>query len=254
MRMRLALAAAGLAIGTLVGATVAQAATVDLSADFSNTANPNGNWSIKNGTVLLPHQASATPNGNHLIPALPSDGFFGTGPDLNANTPFVFKADQNGGTLSGLSDSDFLADDIVVHSPNDGSDLIIQWRASSPGTITNLDVSVWYAHSSVTRSNDVELALAGSVLANWTVSTADNDNRNDPGTYADAGPIEVHTGDLLTISFAKTIGQGVGTLNGIAASFDFVASTVPVPAALPLFVSALAGLGWFARRRKQAAA
>lgn len=61
----------------------------------------------------------------------------------------------------------------------------------------------------------------------------------------------MNAGDLLTLTFAKTAAQAFGSLTGVSLSFDFVATT-PIPAALPLFVSALVGLGWFARRRKEA--
>ena len=61
----------------------------------------------------------------------------------------------------------------------------------------------------------------------------------------------MNAGDLLTLTFAKTAAQSFGSLTGVSLSFDFVATT-PIPAALPLFVSALVGLGWFARRRKEA--
>ena len=256
MNMRLALVAAGLAIGTLVGATAAMAASVDLATDFSNTNNPNGQWSIKYGagSTLLPHQGSVQNNGNHLVPAIPGDGFFGTGSNLNADTPFVFKSAADGSSLAGLTDEDFVTGDIVVHSPNDGSNLIIEWAAPSAGTITNLAVSAWYAHSNVARSNEFSVSLANVVLDSFTLSDTQNTGKSNAGTYADAGPIAVNAGDLLTLTISKTLLQSFGSLAGVSASFDFVGSTVPIPAALPLFVSALAGLGWIARRRKQAAA
>ena len=90
------------------------------------------------------------------------------------------------------------------------------------------------------------------VLQSWTVSNGSNGNRNSPGTYANAGPLSVNAGQLLTLSFTMTALQSFGSLNGARLSFDFQAAAVtPVPPALPLFVSALAGLGWFAHRRRR---
>jgi hypothetical protein len=252
MKMRLALIAACLTAGALVGSGTAQAATYDLAADYSNTANPNGAWSYNYGGNPLAHQAGPT-TANPLNPAISPDGYFSTGSDLNANTPDVLKAVVNGSSGGG-NNGDFLAGDIVIHSPNDGTDLTIAWTAPSAGTITNLSAAVWYAHSVVTRSNDVELSLANAVLASWTVSTADNTNRSDAGTFSGTGPYAVAAGQLLTLTFAKSLAQSFGSLNGVAVAFDFVGSTVPIPAALPLFMSALVGLGWFARRRREAAA
>jgi hypothetical protein len=249
MNMRVTLAVACFAIGSLAW-SAAQAATYDLTTDYSNTANPNGPWSYNYNGGPLAHQAAPAPNGNSLIPAIPAGGYFSTGNDLNAHTPDVLKAAVNGSSAGG-TDADFLTGDIVVHSANDGNALTIDW---SDGTISNLLAAVWYAHSAVVRSNDVSLSLANVVLASWTVSTVTNPNRSTPGTYSGTGPFSVTAGDLLTLSFAKTIGQSFGSLNGVAVSFDFSPSTVPIPAALPLFASALVGLGWFGHRRRKAEA
>jgi hypothetical protein len=64
----------------------------------------------------------------------------------------------------------------------------------------------------------------------------------------------VNAGDLLTLTISKSLVESFGSLAGVSASFDFVGSTVPIPAALPLFASALVGLGWFGHRRRKAAA
>jgi|AraplaMF_Col_mMF_1032025.scaffolds.fasta_scaffold01351_12 hypothetical protein len=251
MKMRLGFLIACLMAGAVVS-TAARAAPYDLTTDYSNTANPNGDWSYTYSGNPLAHQA-APGTVNPLNPAIPAGGFFGTGNDLNQNTPFVLKAAVNGSSAGG-TDNDFLAGDVLIHSPNDGTALTIQWTAPSAGTITDLAASVWYAHSSVTRSNDVTLSLASAVLGAWTVSTADNTGRADQGSYANAGPLAVNAGDLLTLSFAKTALQSFGSLNGVAMSFDFTASAVtPIPAALPLFISALVGLGWFGRRGRSQA-
>jgi hypothetical protein len=249
MNMRVLLAGA---FGVLISATAAQAVTYNLTTDYSDTANPNGDWSYNFAGNPVPHQTAPQANGNPAIPAIPPGGYFSTGNNLNTDTPDIVKAAVNG-SGAGETDQDFLAGDILVHSPNNGAPVTIDWTAPSDGTITNLSTAVWYAHSVVTRSNDVTLSLANVVLSSWTVSNGSFGNRNTPGTFANAGPFSVNAGDLLTLSFEMTTGQSVGSLNGVMASFDFAASTVPIPAALPLFVSALAGLGWIARRRRAAA-
>ena len=251
MSLRKFFAVAGLAIGALMGSTAAQAVTYNLTTDYSNTANPNGDWSYNFAGNPLPHQAAPAANGNPLIPAIPAGGYFSTGNDLNTNTPDVLKAAVNGSSAGG-NDGDYLAGDIVIHSPNNGTALTIDWTAPSAGTITNLNASVWYAHSGVPRSNDVSLSLANVVLDSWTVSNASNPNRGSAGTFTGAGPFAVAAGELLTLSFKMTTGQSFGSLNGVAASFDFTASAVtPIPATLPLFASALIGLGWFGRRKRR---
>jgi hypothetical protein len=259
MRMRLALVAACFAVASLVGATAAQAVPYDLSTDFDTANTPGSAWTLSYSGAGFVHQASAI-NNNHLFNAIPASGFWGTGNNLNVSTPFVFKAAVGGSgtTQPGLSDADFHAGDVVVHSPNDLNEVLtITWEAPTAGNILGLNVGVWYAHSTVDRSSDVSLVL-GSIAVNWTVKNdgalvPPDSDRNAPLTYSNAGPIAVTAGQLLTLTFAKSALEEHGSLAGIMASFDFQ-STVPIPAALPLFVSALIGLGWVARRRRSEAA
>ncbi len=250
MKMRIGLAVAGLVLGALLGSGVAQAATYDLATDFSSANSPGSPWSISYSGGTLPTQAAVGSNGNHLEPAIPG-AFFGTGTNLNADNPFAFVAGVDGSS-AGLTNGDFLAGDVVIHTPNDGSDLTIAWTAPSAGIIDNLVFDIWYAHSSVTRSNDVGFSLGASVF-NWVTSSASNPNRSAGGGIT-GGPVSVNAGDLLTLTFAKTAGQTFGSLTGLNLAFDFAPTAVtPIPATLPLFVSAVAGLGWFARRRRQQA-
>ncbi|HVZ00295.1 MAG TPA: hypothetical protein VHA35_12365 [Dongiaceae bacterium] len=248
--MRRALIAACLTVGALVGSTAAEAVPYDLTADFSNTDNPNAaGWSyVYPG---LHHISAPDSVGNHLEPAL-ANGFFGAGANLNNDTPFVFKSAIDGHAATGLTDSDFMTGDVVVHTPNSGSALTIQWKAPTAGTITDLAASLWYAHSTVARSNNVVLSLAGIVLDSWTISSSEHAGRGNAAAYAGAGPFAVAAGDLLTLSFTRTSPE-YGSLVGVAASFEFAAAVTPIPAALPLFMTGLAGLGWIARRRGKAA-
>jgi hypothetical protein len=249
--MRVAFAAAGLAIGAFLGSAVAQAATYDLSAQF-DTVNASGSaWALTYAGSPLAHQSAVGSNGNHLEPAIPG-GYFGTGTNLNNDTPFAFVAGKDGSD-AGLTDEDFLAGDVAFHTPNDGTNLTLTWTAPSAGIVNNLIFDVWYAHSSVSRSNDVNFTGAGTALS-WVTSAALNSSRSGSGGATGDG-VAVNAGDLFTLTFARTAGQTYGSLTGLNLSFDFVASaTTPIPAALPLFVSALAGLGWFGHRRRKDAA
>ncbi len=257
MKLRLVLAVACFTLGAAALSAVAQATTFELSANYSDTANPNAaGWSyVYSGTPLAQRSEPLQSSPNALFPAIPGGYFSAGGNDLNADNPFVFQAAVSG-SAAGLHDTDFLQGDVVVHSPNSGSALSIVWKAPSAGTITDLLTSVWYAHSSVARANDVSLLVAGVLQDSWTVSSTEHNARGAAAAqYDSAGAsFAVNAGDLVTLSFTKTSGL-YGSLNGVAARIEFTAAAVtPIPATLPLFMSALGGLGWFAHRRRKEAA
>jgi len=259
MGMRWVMAAACIAVGSLAWASAAQAVTYDLSADYSDTANPNGAWSYMFNGANLPHVAAPS-TANALNVAISPNGYFSPGNDLNNFSPDLFKAQVNGSAATGYSDGDFLKDDIVIHSPNDAiHPLTIVWTAPSAGTVDSLLASVWYAHSPISRSNDVTLSSTLSAVTTqldaWTISKTSHGDKTNAATFT-GGSFAVNAGDLITLSFLHSAGESYGSLNGVAMTVEFTAAIAPtpIPGALPLFAAGLAGLGWVRhRKRKQAA-
>jgi len=259
MKMRVVLAAAALAVGSLLGPSAAQAATYDLAADLYSANQPGSAWTITySGGPLSVIPKASVGTDNHLYPAVPSAGILSSGPSMNANTPFLFKAAVNGSQTdldpngNRLDDGDFLAGDLLVHSPNEGS-LTITWEAPTAGVINNFEFDVWYAHSTISRSNDVSMTIAGDPNSpySWVTSAVLNSDRGGIGALSGGG-LSVNAGDLITLVFAKTSGQQFGSLSALNLSFEL--APVPIPASLPLFAAGLVGLGWIARRKRQAAA
>jgi len=240
--------AAKLALTTALVAAVLPAATVSLKDDFSlANGNPNGNWSYMQGstpgTGTLLGLQMPTLNGNATIPAV-STGFWGQGPDLNTNTPEIFKSLVNGSSAGG-NDLDYLAGDIVAHSPNAGDYLFATWTAPVAGTINSYSGSVWYAHSSVTRSNNWALFFNTAGLASGSVTTGED--RNHADTFS-GGPISVSAGDMLTLGIIRS-SSPFGSLAGMSLNFDFTAA--PTGAPEPGTWMALAGgLAVLAARRR----
>ena len=216
------------------------ASLISLTNDFSiGNGNPNGQWAYQDNTTNLSLETPLN-NGNALYPAI-SNGYWGVGNDLNTNAPDLFKAQVNGSS-AGQTNNDFLAGDIVGHSPNDGSTLFERWTAPSAGTITNLALLVWYAHSSVTRSNDFALFDTSAMLTSGTVSTTTNPNRGSAATYNNVAGFTVAAGDVISLGLTKSAGQAAGSLAGESLNFTFTptVSGVPEPATIWLFAAALA--------------
>ncbi len=231
-------------IAALVVAAGAYADSVSLTNDFSLTnGNPNGQWTYSVGATL----GTATPlslqvpqnNGNAAYPAL-ATGYWGTGNDLNTNTPDFGKALVNG-SAAGETNKDFLAGDIIAHSPNpDGTALWITWTAPSAGQVTDLNFEIWYAHSAVDRSNDFRLFEPDGNSVFGTVSPSGFFDRDHAYSATDPAGFSVNAGDEITIELGKSSGQSVGSLDGMSLDFTFdPAASTPEPASILLGCSGL---------------
>lgn len=231
------------ACGTVLLAVAAQAATSDLAADFSNTSNPSGPWSFTQGGVALAKQTSCTPA--NAFSASLGNGFWGAGCDLNVNTPEIAKVTADG-TASGQTTADWRAGDIVLHSTNPGSGapLLINWTAPSDGVVDYV-ITAWYAHSAVTRSNDVLVTLNGTLLHDGVVTPGID---RDHALVFSGNALSLSAGDVLSVSFIASSGQPFGSLAGLNETLEFTAA-VPEPATWAMM---MLGAGLLSARARRA--
>jgi len=136
---------------------------------------------------------------------------------------------------------DLAASSFTFHISNPGLDLTM--NGSGAGQIRNDIFGGGFEHLSFTFG-----APSSSVLTlSFVASGGDNAKLASlAGLPTSAGGIIdlLGTGALIaTGSFRH------GPALTDAVEFSISVATTPIPAALPLFISALAGLGWFARRR-----
>ena len=74
-------------------------------------------------------------------------------------------------------------------------------------------------------------------------------NRNNPFAVSGSG-LGVAAGDVLAVSFAKSVGQIHGSVLGFEQTVSFTATPVPAPAAAWVFGTGLAALGVTRRRAR----
>ena len=224
----------------------AQAQVYSLSGDWSDATNPTGAWSYGPGLAHYAQPSSGPANDFNTAAA---NGYWGSGPDF-FSSPFMVKVTSNGSANGAYNDNDFLAGDVVVHSPNSGAPVAITWTAPSAGSIA-LTSSVWYAHSIVTRSNDILALLNSTTIGSATVTNGIN--RANQLTLAN-GIFTVAAGDVLTFDFTKSAGQQFGSIAGISATINFTptaVSGVPEPAAWMTMIVGFGLIGGVVRQRRR---
>jgi hypothetical protein len=223
---------ATLLTGSLLTLT-SSAATYDLRSDWSDSANPTGVWTLRAGSVVLPHLSSWT-----FDSFTPPQGGWGDGDTL----PFWFKS-----TSTVLTAHDWTPNDIVVHTADETHGTTdgpanVAWKSPFNGTI-NIAGNVWEGRdigddfSGGYRSNRWSLFVAGNLISTGVVSGGDPYSSSNPfnfslgsGGVGALANVHVFTGDevMLRIERLGVQGDYVGV--------NFQVTQVPEPAACAVFV------------------
>jgi PEP-CTERM motif-containing protein len=166
-----------------------------------------------------------------------SSGTYFYGQSINqALTPFM----PPGNTHSFA----FYTDYVFTVAPNSFDSLTASINLGTGLAVNGLQARL-YDYSVGTTQNLTLPAFTptGTVLDSW--STAVN---LAPGLTADATvitPTNLAAGTYVLVIRASSVGSSGGSYGGV-----LNLTPVPVPAALPLLLSGLGGLGWLGRRRK----
>jgi len=219
------------AVGALVllGTAAAQADLWDLSADWSNAANPNGPWSYRINGAVAPGPGTRG-----------ADSFGPPGaPPIWGDNGSYFGWSQDNGSGSGISSvpaGELLLGDVYGHT---AGMLEIRWTSPIAGPI-HVSGGAW-AIRDIGRSNDWAVTLDGVTQVSGSVGSGDAFNRANPNSF--------------DLDLNVAVGQFVSFLalpvdpDYIAVDLTISSNPVPLPGAVLLGALGLSVAGWRLRRR-----
>jgi hypothetical protein len=231
-------------IAILGSASAASAASFDLGGDWSDTSNPNGAWTLREGSNPL------TTSQAGWAGFAASEEAWAPGVNSNPFLPGWFKSDADGSAATHCNNANcnWLANDVVVHTtdPANGTgqgEANVIWTNTSGGTVlADIDGTVWDARS-LDRPQQWFLYLNGSTLLDSGTLDDPGDNRASPDIF---GAVQlVGAGEYVELRVTRN-----GTPSGdfVGVTFLVETSAVPEPAMLVFLASGLAGVGLVGRR------
>lgn len=202
------------AIVALASAAAASAQVFNLNADWSETANPNGAWSLLEGANLLPHVASWQSSLGGWSQPQPG---WAESENGNNRLPFFFKS--NG---SETFARDYLAGDVVCHSwdsvnGSGNGQASAAWTSPGQGSV-RVTGGVWLGRS-IGRAVNWAIHVNGARRTGGSLFDGDAYNRASPFLFGagDGGAsgvkgIIVQSGDAvaLRLETAGSFGDFVG--------------------------------------------
>lgn len=190
------------------------AASYDITADWSDAANPNGVWTYREGTNVLPHVASWESGGGQFTGAQPGWARSENGLD---RIPFWFMS-----VAAPTFVHDWQAGDVVVHTTDDANGIgngaaNVIWTSPDAGLVT-VAGGVWMGRE-ISRSNHWALYRNAVLLTEGDIASGDAFSRTMPFAL-DAGSggssavtdVPILVGDVirLTLTRMSMFGDFVG--------------------------------------------
>ena len=182
----------------------------DLTADWSDSANPNGAWSYREGANLLPHVIAWQGLSGDFTSPQPAWARFDVG---TSNLPCFFRSSATVGIVH-----DWIDGDVVCHS-TDGFNGVgsgtanIAWTSPAAGVAT-VSGAIWMGRD-INRGNHWSLSLDGSPLTSGDVFSGDAYDRASPmdfalgsGGAAALASIAVNAGSVIELDVTKTAVPG----------------------------------------------
>lgn len=232
-------------VGMVALAGAASGQTFDLNTDWSDTQNPNGAWSYREGNNALPAVASWQAGLGGWNVAQPG---WARSQDGNNRLPFWFKSNGSENFVH-----DFIQGDVVVHTTDDTNGVgqgfaNVAWTSPSDGEV-NVSGGVWMGRD-IGRANVWQIYLNDVLLTTGTIGSGDAYDRATPmglnegsGGTNSVSDLVVSAGDVLRLEFQKASQAG----DFVGVNMTISLKPVPTPGALGLLGVGMLAMG---RRRR----
>lgn len=183
-----------------------QAQVWDLKTNWSDSYNPNGVWTYREGTNALPHVNAWTSSQNSFSP----NSQAGWAKTENSNTflPCWFKS-----SVGTTFVKDWQIGDVVVHSTDPGNGYgngvaNVVWTSPISGYVTIVG-GVWLGRD-INRANNWELYFKNNQISSGYVHAGDGYSRTNPCSFSSGsgGPnalvrLPVSVGDKIQLNIVK---------------------------------------------------
>jgi hypothetical protein len=257
-RLNLHPASASVAISFFLSVSAhADTVVFNLADQWSNTTNPNGPWTYREGNNALPLVSNYNFGGT--IPGFTPQAAWAPSNVSGTFLPVWLKSSQTG-TPSGFETGAVLPGDVIVHSNDifngNGSDIAnVIWTSPGAGTI-DISGSIWQVRN-LGRINNFSVFVGGTLIAAGSISDGSAFTRSNPLAFASGllpgdsfTGIPVSAGEIVELAITKA--SGAGEIDGIKWQIDESPATVtPEPGRFWLVGLGLGFIGMLRWRMKR---
>ncbi len=184
--------------------------TYDLKHDWSDTDNPDGVWRLKEGGTVIPAPVDEWGGSSERAWARVASG--------NGFIPAFLRM-----TSRDLGTDQLEIGDLVIHTRDDGNGLgygeaRVVWTSPAAGTI-DVAGTIWLGRTTLGRSNNWTLSVAGMQVASGTITSSDWRGRTNPWSFAERAEepltgIPVSAGTEVVLEITKTEASPAGEFTG----------------------------------------
>ena len=215
----------------------------NLGGQWSNSSNPNGAWTYREGTSALTPVADFNFGGT--IPGFTSQAAWAPSNSVGSFLPVWLQSNQTG-TPAGFQPGAVLPGDVIVHSTDNANGsghgaANVVWTSPSAGTI-DINGDIWWVRNISGRANDFSISVGGTVIADGVISDGSIYTRSNPLQFSSGvlpgdslDNIAVSAGETVELAVTEAANAPFGEIDGVNLQItESSRTTTPEPSSVAL--------------------